>query len=96
MIEGGIVLEKQHPRKAQNYRRGLNLDLLASDLGKVGRGVVLHLLAGRKLIVTRGQTRLFPDAVTPTKTAQRRVGQICSLLQQFLVHPHQVALTASI
>ena len=51
--EGGIALEEQHPRIAQHRRGGLHLAFPAAQFELMRRRVVLHLLAGRKIILAR-------------------------------------------
>src|SRR5580704_13501054 len=67
--EGGIALEKQHPRIAQYRRGGLHSALFTAQFQIVGRRVMLHLLARRKIIAPRRHWRCVADSVPP---AERR------------------------
>jgi hypothetical protein len=67
--EGGVALEEQHPRIAQHGGSGLHPALLGAQFEIVGRRVMLHLLAGRKIILARRRWRRVSDSVPP---AERR------------------------
>jgi hypothetical protein len=53
--------------------------------------VVLHLLAGLELIMTRGLFGRLANAVPAAKTRQGRVRQRDTARRQLLMHTHQVA-----
>jgi hypothetical protein len=67
--EGGVALEQQHPRIAQHRRCSLHLAFLAAQFELVGRRVMLHLLAGRKIIPARRRWQRVADSVP---AAERR------------------------
>lgn len=71
--EGGITLEKQHPRVAQNRRRRLHLASPAGQLDLVRRGIMLHLLARLEVILARCHAWRLSDPMPPAECRQRRI-----------------------
>src|SRR5207245_10643219 len=61
--EDWVALEEQHPRIAQHRRGRLHLALLAAQLEFMGRRVMLHLLAGRNIILAARRRRRASDSV---------------------------------
>ncbi len=94
--ETGVELEELQPRVAQHQAGRLRSVELATDGGHVGRGVMLHLLAGVERVVTGGNLGLVADAVAPAERGQRLVAERGSFLDELLVHPNQVALAAPV
>ena len=56
------------------------------------RGVVLHLLARRKVVMPGGLLGVLANPVASAKGSQGRIGEIEPGLGQLLVHPHEAAL----
>ena len=91
-LEGRVVLDEQAPRIRQRQSRALRDEGLAGDFQPVRRGVVLHLLAGREVVLARALGRAAQLGLThPAR--ERAVGQPLVVLGgQDLAHAHGVAL----
>lgn len=89
-------LEKEHARITQDGRGRLHVAPLAAKHGLVRRGVMLHLLAGRKGILACRFLFDLTDAVAAAEGRQRLIGQFRSLGEQFLMDPNQIAVAGSI
>jgi hypothetical protein len=95
MAPRGAAAKEEEARVTKRQRRGLHSPLGAADVRAVRRGVVLHLLTGRELVLAGGARRRVADAVSATERGQRRVRQRHAVLRhQLLVDAHQVALAA--
>ena len=92
--ETGIALDEEHPRVAQHAHRGLDAVRPAPDRGAVGRGIVLHLLPGREVIVPGRHRRSVAEAMAPAIGGQRRIGEGGALGDQLLVDADQIAAAA--
>ena len=66
----------------------------AADRGAVRRGVVLHLLRGREVVVADGRRRGVADPMAPAKGGQRRVGDRDALRDELFVDADQIAAAA--
>src|ERR1039458_235832 len=74
--EGGVALEKQHPRIAQHRRCRLHLSFPAAQFDFVRRSIMLELLARRKIILAGRYWRRVSDAVPPAERRQRGIRQL--------------------
>jgi hypothetical protein len=90
-IEDGIRLKEEHPRVTQHEGRGLDALLDAANRGAMRRGIVLHLLAHREVVVAHRPLRGVADPMTPAKRGQRGIRDRDVLRDQFLVHADQIA-----
>jgi len=92
--EGGITLEEEHPRVAQDERRGLDALLDPADRRAMGRGIVLHLLPDREVVLADGRRWRMADPMAPAKRRERRVGDRDTLRDQLLVDANEIAAAA--
>lgn len=69
-LKGGVALEEQRPRITQHRRCGLHFAFPAAQFEFVWGRVMLHLLAGREIILARGHRRRLPDSMPPAKRGQ--------------------------
>jgi hypothetical protein len=74
--EGGNELKEEHAGITADQGGGLNRPQLAADLGAVRGGVVLHLLAGAKIILSHGFLRFVADALPPAEGRQRLIREL--------------------
>ena len=93
-LKGGIHLEEQHARIAQDRRGRLHLAALAAQLELVRRGVVLNFFAWLEMVVSGRHDGLLSDAMPAAEGGQGRVRQMHSAGRQLLPHPHQIPLAA--
>jgi len=92
--EDRVGVEEEQARVAQDQRGRLDALLDAADQGAVRRGVMLHLLGGREIVVAHGRRRDMSDRVPPAKGGQRGVGHHHALRDELLVDADQIAAAA--
>jgi hypothetical protein len=92
--EDRVGLEEEQPRVAQHQRGRLDALLHAADRGAVGRGVVLHLLRGREVVVADRHRRGVSDGMPPAKGRQRGIGDRDALGDELFVDADQIAAAA--
>src|SRR6185437_9485761 len=90
--EARIDLEEDHPRVAEHDGSDLHLDDPSADRGPMGGGVVLHLLAGRELVVSGRRLWGRADAVLATEGGECGVRELGAAGEEVLVYPAEVAL----
>jgi hypothetical protein len=92
--EDRVGLEEEQARVAQHQRGRLDALVHAADRGAVRRGVVLHLLRGREVVVADGRRRRVADRMPPAERGQRRVGDRDALGDELFVDTDQIAAAA--
>src|SRR5690606_13793522 len=93
--EPRVQLHEGEVRVGQREPGNLYGALAATDVGRMGRGVVLHLLTWLVVVASSGLLRLAADAVATAVRGQRLVGELSALCFELLVNTHQVALALS-
>ena len=91
-VVGGIDLGVQLTRVAQHHRGTLHAASSPADHDVVGRGIVLHLLAGSEVVLAGAHLGPPYQRVPPAEGGQRRVAHPHPLALELFVDAHQVAL----
>jgi hypothetical protein len=94
--EAREALDEDHPAVTEDQARGLDAAELAGDLGVVGRGVVLHLLARAEVVLAGRLHRLLADAVAAAEGGERLVRERRAGVVELLVHADEVALAVGV
>jgi len=93
-MEGRKDLGIEHAGVAKNERGALELSGRAGNLHGVGRGIVLHLLAGREMVLSGAFFGGAPDALAAQKARERGVRDRDAGVSELLVDAHAVATAA--
>lgn len=92
-VPGRVDLGEDAPGEAEDQGGALQATKLPGHHDIVGRGVVLHLLSGREVVLAHSTYGGSPDAVLPGEGREGGVLDLDPLLlEQVLLHQHEIAL----
>jgi hypothetical protein len=89
------ALKEQHPRVAQHRRGGLHLPLFATQFDRVGRSIMLHLLARLEVVPARRHEGCLPDSMSSAEGGQGGIRQRRAAGHQFFMDSHEVPLAGA-